>query len=142
MSRTYIPKALRALVAQQARYRCGYCLTQEAIVGTPMEFDHIIPEALGGLTEEANLWLACSLCNDHKGDKVAALDPETGEVVALFNPRLQAWRDHFAWTMAGDHITGLTSVGRATVVALQLNRASLVKARQAWVSVGWHPPQD
>jgi hypothetical protein len=29
--------------------------------------DHIIPEALGGLTEEDNRWLACSLCNNHKG---------------------------------------------------------------------------
>jgi hypothetical protein len=36
-----------------------------------------IPEALGGLTEEDKLWLACSLYNDHKGDKIAALDPET-----------------------------------------------------------------
>ena len=67
MSSTHIPKALRAQVAAQARYRCGYCLTAEAVVGTPMELDHIIPEALGGLTEEDNLWLACSLCNDHKG---------------------------------------------------------------------------
>lgn len=38
-----------------ARYRCGYCQTAEAIVGTPMEIDHIIPESLGGLTEEDNL---------------------------------------------------------------------------------------
>jgi 5-methylcytosine-specific restriction endonuclease McrA len=61
MSQTYIPKELRERVAAQARYRCGYCLTAEAVVGTPMEFEHLIPEALGGLTEEENLWLACSL---------------------------------------------------------------------------------
>ena len=142
MSKTYIPKALRELVAQQARYRCGYCLSQEAVVGTPMEFDHIIPESLGGLTEEANLWLACSLCNDHKGDRIAALDPESGEVVRLFDPRRQVWPEHFAWTAEGDRINGLTPIGRATVAALNLNRPSLVKARQAWVSVGWHPPGD
>ena len=52
MSRSRIPKALRAKVAAQARYRCGYCLTAEPIVGTSMELDHLIPEALGGLTEE------------------------------------------------------------------------------------------
>jgi hypothetical protein len=142
MSTTYIPKALRDLVAQQARYRCGYCLTQEAVVGTPMEVDHIIPESLGGLTEEDNLWLAYSLCNDHKGDRIAALDPETGEIVRLFDPRHQIWSEHFAWTSEGDRILGLTPAGRATVVVLNLNRPVLVRARQAWVSVGWHPPAD
>ena len=38
------PKALCAKVAAQARYRCGYCLTAESIVGTSMELDHLIPE--------------------------------------------------------------------------------------------------
>jgi ribosomal protein L34E len=37
MSEAYIPNALRQRVAAQARHRCGYCLTSEAIVGTPME---------------------------------------------------------------------------------------------------------
>src|SRR5258708_5281869 len=116
MSRTRIPREMRERVAAQARHRCGYCLTAEAIVGTPMEVDHLIPEALGGLTEEGNLWLACSLCNDHKSDRVAALDPVTGEVVRLFNPRRQVWTEHFRWTEEGDCILGLTPVGRATVV--------------------------
>jgi 5-methylcytosine-specific restriction endonuclease McrA len=48
MSRDYIPRGLRDLVARTARYRCGYCLTQEAVVGTPMVIDHIVPESLGG----------------------------------------------------------------------------------------------
>jgi hypothetical protein len=142
MSEAYIPKALREKVSSQARHRCGYCLTPEAVVGTPMEMDHLIPQSLGGLTEEDNLWLACSLCNDHKGDRIAALDPMTDEIVRLFNPRHQAWREHFAWTVEGDRVIGLTPAGRATVVALNLNRPSLVKARQAWVTVGWHPPKD
>ena len=142
MSRSYIPKALRERVTAQARHRCCYCLTSEAIVGTPMEIDHIVPESLGGQTEEGNLWLACSLCNDHKSDRIAALDPLTGEIVRLFDPRHQVWSEHLAWTAEGDRIVGLTPVGRATVVALNLNRPSLVKARQAWCVVGWHPPKD
>lgn len=142
MSDDYIPKALREKVAEQAKFRCGYCLTSETIVGTPMEIDHIIPQSLGGLTEEENLWLACSLCNDHKSDRIAALDPPTGNVVRLFNPRHQIWREHFVWAEAGDRIVGLTPEGRATGVALNLNRPSLVRARQAWVSVGWHPPKS
>jgi hypothetical protein len=142
MSRTHIPEALRRQVADQARHRCGYCLTAEAIVGTPMELDHLIPEAVGGLTESENLWLACSLCNDHKGDRIAAPDPITGEIVRLFDPRHQVWAEHFRWAETGDRIIGLTAIGRATVVALNLNRPALVRARQLWVSVGWHPPKD
>jgi hypothetical protein len=34
MSTAYIPNALRERIAQQAKYRCGYCLSAEAIVGT------------------------------------------------------------------------------------------------------------
>ena len=96
-----------------------------------MEIDHIISEALGGLTEEGNLWLACSLCNEHKGHKIAVLDPETSEIVWLFDPRRQVWSEHVTWTAAGDWIVGVTPVERATVVALNLNRPSLVRARQA-----------
>ena len=61
MSRAYIPTALREVVARSAHHRCGYCLTQEVVIGAAMEIEHIIPEALGGRTEEENLWLAYSL---------------------------------------------------------------------------------
>jgi hypothetical protein len=142
MSETRVPKGLRRLVTEQAKHRCGYCLTSEYVVGTPMEIDHILPESLGGLTEEENLWLACSLCNDHKGDRIAALDPETGEIVRLYNPRFQDWHEHFTWNEASDRIIGLTPVGRATVIALNVNRPSLVRARQLWSIAGWHPPVD
>ena len=142
MSRTRIPKVMRSRVAEQSRYRCGYCLTPEAIVGTPMQVDHIIPEADGGLTVEENLWLACAQCNDHKNDRIAALDTESGQRVRLFDPRRQVWNEHFCWTLEGDRVIGLTPTGRATVVALNMNRPVLVKSRQLWVSVGWHPPKD
>jgi hypothetical protein len=142
MSTTYVAKELRERVAAQAQYRCGYCLTAAAIVGTPMEIEHLIPESLGGLTEESNLWLACSLCNDHKSNRIAAVDPDSGEVIRLFDPRRQMWGEHFRWSDGGDLIIGQTPTGRATVLALKLNRATLVKARQLWVLVGWHPPAE
>ncbi len=107
-----------------------------------MEIEHLIPEVLGGPTEEDNLWLACSACNDTKGSRISAADPTSGETVRLFDPRHQKWKDHFKWSDEGDVILGLTSIGRATVHALKLNREGLVKARQKWVSVGWHPPRD
>lgn len=142
MSASYIPAELRRQVARQACYRCGYCLTAEAIVGTPMDFEHIIPECKGGLTEEKNLWLACSLCNSYKGTLTEYEDPVSGQVVKLFNPRRQAWNEHFEWIDGGTCILGLTSLGRATVAALQLNREPLVFSRKKWVVAGWHPPSD
>ena len=142
MSQTRVPAELRRKVSAHARHRCGYCLTSEAIAGTPMEIDHLLPESLGGATEEENLWLACSLCNRHKGQKTEAEDPASGQTVALFNPRSQNWKEHFAWGGGGVRGIGITAVGRATVVALNVNRPVLVRARRRWVDAGWHPPVE
>lgn len=142
MSKAYIPKALRRRVAEQGQYRCGYCLMQQRVVGVEMDVDHIFPEALGGPTEEENLWLACARCNEYKGDLIEAPDPLTGNMAPLFNPRTQHWSAHFAWNAEGTHVSGLTPTGRATVAALKLNRSPLVEARQVWVIAGVHPPKE
>lgn len=142
MSTSYVPADLRRRVAQQAGRRCGYCSTSELVVGTPMDFEHLVPEAKGGLTEEENLWLSCSLCNSYKGSQTEHQDPLSGQVVKLFDPRRQIWNEHFEWFDHGTRILGLTAVGRATVAALRLNREPLVFARRKWVEAGWHPPSD
>jgi hypothetical protein len=142
VSSDYVPVELRRRVAEQARHRCGYCLTQEVVVGRPMEVDHLVPRSLGGSTVEGNLWLACSLCNDHKSNRFLIVDPETGIYVRIFKPRQQEWAEHFAWSENATRIDGTTTTGRATVAALHLNRPSLVLARRLWVAAGWHPPQD
>jgi hypothetical protein len=142
MTRTSIPRALRQRVIAAARGRCGYCLTQEAITGTPLAFEHIIPQARGGPTAEENLWLSCAQCNLRKNDRLVARDPVTGDQAPLFDPRRQEWAEHFAWAEEGTIIVGLTATGRATVDALDLNRHLLVDARRIWVAGGWHPPVD
>ncbi len=142
MSLSYISRELRRRVARQGQYRCGYCLSSEKIVGMAMTMDHLIPESLGGRTEEENLWLACSMCNGHKGNRISARDPLTGEMAPFFNPRTQSWNHHFGWSDTGTHILGRTATGRVTVNALQLNRKALVEGRRSWVKVGWHPPSD
>lgn len=38
MSQEYIPADARRSVAEAARYRCGYCLTSQAIVAIPMHY--------------------------------------------------------------------------------------------------------
>ena len=142
MTRIYIPRELRERIAEQAGFRCGYCLTPAALVASSLEIEHIIPASLGGLSNEDNLWLACSPCNEHKGTQIAARDPLSEEIVPLFNPRRQVWAEHFAWIDEGTHIFGLTKTGRATVLALSLNRPPLVFTRTVWISVGLHPPRD
>lgn len=142
MSSQYIPKDIRRRVAKAARYRCGYCLTAQTIIGPLLEIDHIIPEAQGGSSNEENLWLACPLCNASKSDRVMVLDSETSVTVPLFNPRQDIWIDHFRWLEDGTIIHGLTAIGRATVETLNMNHPDVVVARQLWVTAGWHPPPD
>lgn len=142
MNTQYIPHRLRERIGEQAKHRCGYCLTTELLIGAAMEIDHLLPKSLGGTTEETNLWLACSFCNEYKGTRIVATDPLSGEFVPIFNPRQQHWNKHFAWNETGDLIIGTTAIGRATVTALRLNRPLLIRSRQIWVAAGLHPPQD
>jgi hypothetical protein len=69
------------------------------------------------------------------------MDPESGTMIDLFNPRLLAWADHFAWSEDGTRVIGLTPTGRSTVNALSLNSELHVAARAIWVEAGWHPPE-
>jgi len=109
----------------------------------PLEFEHLYPEALGGLTVRENLWLACTRCNDYKGDRIDAVDAETGAQVALFNPRTHVWAEHFAWSPDGTTIIGRTPIGRAMAAALRLNNEFIVNTRRFWVEAGrWPPIED
>ena len=137
-----ISPALRRQVAERDAFSCAYCRSQEAVIGSSLTVDHVIPEVLGGSSELSNLCLACWSCNLSKGQRVAATDPETGDMVALFHPTKQIWNDHFTWQAEGSLLQGLSACGRATVNALKLNRLLLVQARKRWVQVGWHPPAE
>ncbi len=141
-TRRKVPLALGRRVRQQARQRCGYCLASEILLGMPLEFEHLLPVVAGGLTIEENLWLACRRCNHFKGAQIQAFDPQTGAWVALFNPRLQRWHEHFGWSKGGTQIIGKSACGRATVFALNMNNPEIVATRGLWVSVGWWPPSD
>jgi hypothetical protein len=132
---------LRERVGQQAEYRCGYCRAHQIHILGLIEIDHIYPLSLGGTNDEANLWLACRLCNGYKSDQIDAIDPHSGEIVPLYNPRTQDWTQHFAWSDDGSLVLGLTPTGRATIAALQLNNDISVTVRRQWILVGWHPPK-
>jgi hypothetical protein len=143
MVRVYVPVDLARRVREAARDRCGYCLSPQHLILGRLQIEHLVPRAKGGATEEANLWLSCPLCNNFKGDRTQASDPETGETCPLFNPRTQSWAEHFRWSDDGLRIIGLTPVGRATVEALHLSDdPDAVTVRSYWILAGWHPPRD
>lgn len=136
----YISVVTRRNVRRDAKNRCGYCQSHQQYLLSRLEVEHIIPSSKGGSDDESNLWLACRRCNNHKSAKIDAVDPTSGQRVALFNPRMQTWSDHFRWSDSGTYVIGLTSTGRATINALELNESHAVAVRRNWVQVGWHPP--
>lgn len=81
-------KAIETAVRRRAGDRCEYCLIAEADSGPlPHVLDHVIARQHRGAMIPENLALACGLCNLHKGPNIAGLDPLTGELSSLFNPR-------------------------------------------------------
>ncbi|MDM8562918.1 HNH endonuclease signature motif containing protein [Candidatus Marithioploca araucensis] len=126
MMSTYISVALRKRVTKLAGHRCGYCLRTEELMGMSMTIEHLIPQALGGSTTEDNLWLACTSCNQFKGTQIKGRDSQSRHSVKLFNPRLQVWNEHFAWSADGTQILGKTPCGRVTVIALQMNNPEII----------------
>lgn len=135
----YISKELREKVVTRVKGIFEYCQTAQTIV-VEREVDHIVPESTGGLTEEHNLCLTCISCNHFKRDYRTGIDPATDQMMALFNPRTQIWREHFEWSEGWTRIIGLTPTGRATIQRLNMNRDLVIKARERWVKAGWHPP--
>jgi hypothetical protein len=104
------------------------------------EIEHIRPSSAGGTTAIDNLCLACPMCNRHKSDHISAVDPDTGNVTDLFHPQRDDWASHFAWSVDGSLLVGLTPSGRATIEALRINRPQLVRTRRLWILLGEHPP--
>lgn len=140
MTSPSIPKPVREFVKRRANFCCEYCQMAEWLSGIEGEIDHIIPRAEGGSSDPSNLCLACSSCNAYKQAKTTGIDPGSGELIALFHPRMQQWEEHFAWDDNPARIVGLTPCGRATIETLRLNHPLLVSARTVWTHAGFHPP--
>jgi len=135
-----IPDALREEVTLRAGNRCEYCrlsqLGQEAL----FHMDHVTPRAAAGPTTADNLALACVSCSLRKWARQTATDPDSGAEVPLFNPRTQAWAEHFRWD--GERVVPLTPTAPATVAALALNRPVILAIRQEEAVRGRHPPRE
>ncbi len=137
MPRVQIPIALRRLVMERANGCCEYCLIHQDDVAATHHLDYVRPRKHGGYTISDNLALACQLCNRYKGADLTAPDPLTDEITLLFNPRTQAWGDHFR--LQGVEIVGLTPTGRATVELLRLNQVVRLLDRERLRAAGRYP---
>ena len=88
----------------------------------------------GGITEEQNLALACSLCNRYKGTNPGSLDPVNGRLVPFFYPRNDRWSAHFR------RVEGMllprSPKGRVTTRVLRLNTPERVAERVLLVAAG------
>jgi hypothetical protein len=102
--------------------------------------DHVVPIAHGGETSAENLALACFGCNRRRWDRRAGIDTEQGGAHPLFNPREHRWNEHFAWSADALTIVAATSIGRATLGALDFNRERVQQIRAADAVAGRHPP--
>jgi 5-methylcytosine-specific restriction endonuclease McrA len=141
-----INEATKQAVRERAEYLCEYCHSLEALSANRFTIDHIVPRSLGGSDDIDNLALACRRCNERRYNFVASIDPETQEIVPIFNPRQQQWAEHFVWTLDGTVIQGSTPIGRATCIRLDLNdmrypeNDSIRQTRIFWTRTGLHPP--
>lgn len=125
-------------VQTRASERCEYCRMHQSLQGAAFHVEHVVPRSQGGESELDNLALACPGCNLRKSDRVAVIDPETKDVVPLFNPRKDEWHAHFQWD--GYELRANSPIGRATIFALELNHPRRIRIRQAEAMFEMFPP--
>ena len=141
MAKLGVSATLRAAVISRASKCCEYCKSQDKYSPTIFTIDHVLPESLDGTSDFENLAYACFLCNRLKSNKLKVFDEITEKWVPLFNPRKDAWNEHFSWNEDGTKIIGITIVGRCTVKEIKLNREKLVEYRNCIIPFGTHPPK-
>ncbi len=140
MSPARISSALRREVRERASGCCEYCLLPEEHAFFPHEPDHIIATKHGGQSTIDNLALACFDCNRFKGSDIASIDPASGELTPLFNPRTQVWSEHFS--IEGGQINPRTVNGRVTELVLKLNLPSRVEVREILTNIRRYPKKS
>jgi hypothetical protein len=119
------------LVWDRAGSICEYCLLPQEYSHLTFEVDHIIATCHGGPTRASNLALTCFYCNRYKGPNLAGIDPVSKKLSPLFHPRRHKWKRHFRYD--GPALVGLTRIGRATIVVLQINDPAAVALREALI---------
>ncbi len=68
----------RKNILRRDGFKCAYCGRSDL----PLTIDHIVPKAKGGNDSWENLICACTLCNNHKGDRT----PREARMEMLYKP--------------------------------------------------------
>lgn len=128
---------LREAPSGRAGAKCEYCHMPQRFTTLRFQQDHVISRKHRGAKTLENLAWSCADCNAYKGSDLAGLDPETGRLEHLFNPRTDRWEDHFEWN--GTELVGKTASGRVTVALLQVNRVERVAVRRELMAAARFP---
>jgi hypothetical protein len=129
--------ALRNYVRARANDRCEYCRLPQQFHFVPLQIEHITARQHRGDDSAENLALACLRCNLHKGTNLVSIEPLTGAVTPLFNPRTQNWAEHFE--LRGGEIIGMTAIGRTTAILLAMNTPDRIELRIDLLAAGLWP---
>lgn len=127
-------RALREQISRRAEGRCEYCRVPAEYDVEFFCVDHVIAKKHHGPTTFENLAYSCYWCNSYKGDNLAGIDPVTGQIVRLFNPRTDEWLRNFRWE--GPFIVGVSDSARATIDVLCMNAASRIELRATLLKEG------
>jgi hypothetical protein len=118
----------RSAVRQRAGERCEYCRVPDRDSELPFHVEHIVANVHQRNDDPSNLAWACPRCNAHKGTNLTTLDPDTGERIDVFNPRTDAWNEHFR--MDDFVIVGTSATGRGTAALLRMNMPLEIEHRR------------
>ncbi|GEM_PF-309201 len=130
-----ITAEVRRLVMLRAGGVCEYCLISSSAFRVAFHVDHVIARKHEDPALDHNLCLSCPECNRAKGSDISTI--VDGMMVRLFNPRIDAWRDHFA--LDGAVIRARSKIGRGTIRLLGINDPFRVDYRHAAFLAGIYP---
>jgi HNH endonuclease len=132
--------SLRKAVCERATDCCEYCQMQAVLSHDPFSAEHIIPVSKGGQDDLENLAWSCLGCNLYKSTTTHSYDLLSGDLVPIYNPRIEKWSDNFQWSENFTILVGKTPIGRVAIIKLKLNRLGLVNLRKIFVAAEKHPP--
>jgi 5-methylcytosine-specific restriction endonuclease McrA len=115
--RTKAVKFSRHAIYTRDKGRCQYCGV--AVSKKEMQYEHVLPRALGGTTRWENIVVSCHSCNQRKADKTVAQAgmrllsvpvrpkslPNTSDAGMCYSPEMpESWkaylRDYAYWNVA------------------------------------------
>jgi HNH endonuclease len=133
----YVARSTKKLVIERAASRCEYCHVPAFLSSFDYHIEHIIGLQHGGPNSLNNLAYCCSPCNWKKGPNISTVLEFGGQIIPLFNPRIQNWFDHF--DVQRGELIALSDVAQATIKLLELNVHAKIEERFEMMLAGLYP---